>query len=135
LPITNASNLPGSLADYRKKQKEINDEEKKNLEEELQPADYHEIRALIGPEKDTMKRKDIPSSRKNSKKLKLVQLDGWGENPINEPKDGINSWLLRSSREEQEEHPWPQVNSHESSKRMKQLSFSRVLESNQETED
>ena len=105
----------------RKKQKEINDEETKNLEEELQPADFHEIQAVIGPEKETLKRKDTPSSRKNAKKLKLVQLDGWGENPVSEPKDGMNSWLLRSSHEEQEDHPWPQVSSQESSKRMKQL--------------
>ena len=113
----------------RKKQKEINDEETKNLEEELQPADFHEIQAVIGPEKETLKRKDTPSSRKNAKKLKLVQLDGWGENPVSEPKDGMNSWLLRSSHEEQEDHPWPQVSSQGSSKRMKQLelSFSRIL--------
>ena len=35
----------------RKKEKEINDEETKNLEEELQPADFHEIQPVIGPRK------------------------------------------------------------------------------------
>ena len=56
---------------------------------------------------------------------------------MSEPKDGMNSWLLRSSHEEQEDHPWPQVSSQGSSKRMKQLelSFSRILEPSQETED
>ena len=70
----------------RKKEKEINDQETTNLEEEIQPADFNEMQAVIGPEKETLKRKDTPSSRKNAKKQKLVQLYGWGENPISEPK-------------------------------------------------
>ena len=114
----------------RRKGKELLDEETKKLEEEIQPSELRELQEMIGPEKEILKRKDKPSERKNAKRLKLVQLDGWGKNPVIEPNDVISQWLIKSSHEEQQDHSWPQVISQVASKRMKQLelSFSKILD-------
>ena len=79
-----------------------------------------ELQDMIGPEKSEMKRKDKPSERKNSKRLKLVPLEGWGEHPVVESNNDIRHWLLKSSHEEQQDHSWPQVIPRDSSKKMKQ---------------
>ena len=71
------------------------------------------------PEKEVVKRKDEQVERINAKKLKRVQLDGWGENPVDEPNDSIKQWLLETSHEEQEDHCWPKISSSSSSKGMK----------------
>ena len=95
-----------------------------------------EWQEVIGPEKEIVKRKDKPIERSNAKKLKRVQLDGWGENPVKEPRENIEQWLHKTSQEEQKDHCWPQVSSQNASKRMKQLelSFSKILEAETEAE-
>ena len=53
----------------KKREKEVLDEYTKNLEEEIQPA---ELPDMIGPEKEILKKKEKPPSRKNAKKLRLA---------------------------------------------------------------
>ena len=53
------------------KEKEILEEEIKEMEEGIQPTEMGDLQDVLGPEKE------VPTERKNAKMMKLVKLDGW----------------------------------------------------------
>jgi hypothetical protein len=111
------------------KEKEILEEEKKEMEEEIQPIDMRYFQDVLGPEKKIFKRKDKPTERKNAKKMKLVKLDGWRETPVSEKRTDIRQWLLESSLVEQNGQEWPERSFQVASQKMKEmeLSFAKIL--------
>ena len=115
----------------KKKEKEIQEEEIKRMEEDLQPFGMKELEEVLCPIVIDVKRKIDPLEKSKSlKRRKLEVLEEWGENPIEEDRLEIKSWLTSSKQEE--ENSWPTIEEIATppSKKMKQLelNFSKILE-------
>ena len=118
------------------KEKEILEEDIKELEEGIQRTEMGDLQDVLEPEKEVFKRKDKPTERKNAKKMKLVKLDGWGETPVSEERTDIRQWLVESSLVEQDGQEWPEISCQGASRKMKQmqLSFAKILDVQTEPE-